>query len=561
MKLFKTMLCLLVISLPMSIMAQIQEKIVKTDIDEVKVYLQGAEIIRTEKFNLSKGKHRIIFSELSPRLDARSIQVTASNNTSILSTTSKTNFMSPRKPSARAQVIKDSIELLTMGKQDLYDIKRAYQKEEEIIQKNQNLKSATAGITTEELIKVTKFYRERFREIYKAVTQLDRKINKMNKEVNVLNRQLSQMNSGNDPTSEIYLELNVKSAQTTELKVRYIVTSAGWSPVYDLKAGKLNEPINLKYRALAYNNTGIDWEDVKVTLSTADPYQSATKPFLSPWRLNTFVLSNRVAFQQSQGRLNQGQLQNNTLRNGNDMNISEDMASVPRPTRAGDVSGIQMEQIEISELSNDFPIEDPYTLPADSKPYSIDIKTHVLNASYRHFAVPKLDKDAFLLAQIIGWESLDLIDGPMNIYHGDSYIGQAKLDTRTLNDTLDLSLGRDKNVVITRVKQKELNKKQFFGSDRKVTRSYKMTVKNNHNQPINLEIQDQLPISNDKEIVVNLVNKSKAEYEKVTGKLVWHLKKIPSGSKKSVEFTYTIKHPKSKPVQLERKKTQWVPRY
>jgi uncharacterized protein (TIGR02231 family) len=553
---FLTIVLCLLISQPM--WAQIQEKTIKTDIDEVKIYLQGAEIIRTKKLNLSKGKYRIIFAGLSPRLDARSIQVTASNNTSILSTTSKINFMSQQKASPRVQTIKDSIELFTMDKQDLYDIKRAYQKEEEIIQKNQNLKSSTSGITTEELIKVTKFYRERFREIYKATTKLDRAIAKINKTVSQLNGQLSQMNRGGQPASEVYLELNVKSAQTTELKVRYIVTSAGWSPVYDLKAGKLNEPINLKYRALAYNNTGVDWDDVKVTLSTADPYQSAAKPFLSPWRLNTQVLSNRVAFQESQGRLNQGQMQNNTLQN--DMNINSNN-SIPRPVRVADAAGIKMEQIEISELSNDFPIDDPYTLPADSKPYSIDIKTHVLNASYRHFAVPKLDKDAFLLAQIIGWESLDLIDGPMNIYHGDSYIGQASLDTRTLNDTLDLSLGRDKNVVISRVKQKELDKKQFFGSDRKVTRSYKMIVKNNHNQPINLEIQDQLPISSDKEIVVTLVKKSKAEYTEATGKLIWQLKNIPSGGKKSIEFTYAIKHPKTKPVQLERKKTQWVPRY
>lgn len=557
MRFLTIMLCLL-ISQPM--WAQIQEKTIKTDIAEVKIYLQGAEIIRTEKLNLSKGKYRIIFAGLSPRLDARSIQVTASNNASILSTTSKTNFMSPRKSSPRVQTIQDSIELLTISKQDLYDVKRAYQKEEEILQKNQDLRSPANGITTEDLIKVTKFYRERFREIYKATTKLDREIGEMNKMVSQLNGQLSQMNSGGShPTSEVYLELNIKSAQTTELKVRYIVTNAGWSPVYDLKAGKLNEPINLKYRALAYNNTGIDWDNVKVTLSTADPYQSAAKPFLSPWRLNTQILSNRVAFQESQGRLNQGQLQNNTLQN--DMNINIDANSVPRPVRVGEAEGIQMEQIEISELSNDFPIDDPYTLPADSKPYSIDIKTHVLNASYRHFAVPKLDKDAFLLAQIIGWESLDLIDGPMNIYHGDSYIGQASLDTRTLNDTLDLSLGRDKNVVISRVKQKELDKKQFFGTDRKVTRSYKMTVKNNHNQPINLEIQDQLPISNDKDIVVTLLDKSKAQYTEATGKLVWQLKNIPSGEKESIEFTYAIKHPESKPIQLERKKSQWVPRY
>ena len=555
MRFFQIMLCLFITS-PM--WAQIQEKNIKTDIDEVRVYLQGAEIIRTQDLNLPIGKYRLIFTGLSPRLDARSVQVTTSDNTSLLSLTSKTNFLSPKLPSVRVKEIQDSVTLMNMEKQDLSNIKRAFQKEEEVIQRNQDLKSVERGLTTEELIKVSNFYRARFREIYKEKTKIDREMTVLTLKVNQLNSQLSQMNANNQPTSEVYLEVNVKSSAKTKVKVRYLVASAGWSPVYDLKAGKLNEPINLKYRALAYNNTGVDWEDVDITLSNADPYQSASKPILNPWRLNAYALASRNNFAQSQGRLNSGQILNNSLEFDADGRLD---ANAARPTRPSDAGGIRMEQIEISELNKDFEIKDKYTIPSDSKPYSIDIETHKLDANYLHFAVPKMDKDAFLLAQVTGWEELNLIDGPMNVYHGENFIGQASLDTRTLNDTLDLSLGRDKNVIITRVKQKEQSKKQFFGSDKKVTLAYKIDVKNNHNQPINLEIQDQIPISSEKDIVVTLINKNKADYTEASGKLTWIMKNIPSGGRKTVDFSYSIKHPKGKPIQLEKKRSQWVPRY
>ncbi len=309
---------------------------------------------------------------------------------------------------------------------------------------------------------------------------------------------------------------------------------------------------------MAYNNTSIDWEDVKITLSTADPYQSASKPLLSPWMLSqhNFAMNNSN-FQQGQGRLNsQVQVMDNSF---NDNELAGD-ASIPLPSAPGG-GVVRFEQIEVSELSNDFVIAEPYSIPADHKPYSIDIITHDLDATFKHYVVPKLDKDAFLLAQITGWEDLDLIDGPMNVYHGDSYIGEANLSTRTLRDTLDLSLGRDKNVIVTRVKQKELSKKQLFGSDRKVTLAYKINIKNNHNKPIDIEVQDQIPISNDKDITVTLTDKDNAEYTKPTGKLIWKFNNIPSGEKRVIDFSFTIKHPKSKPIQYEKKRNRVVPRY
>lgn len=553
MRYLKLFICLLIMQ---PAFAQIEEHAVESNIESVKIYLQGAEVIRTKDVNLRPGKHRLIFEGLSPNINPQSIQVTSSTNTSILSITNKTNFLKPREAKGNSKVMLDSIEMLRFELQALDDLKKAFTKEEEILRQNQNLKGTENSLTTDDLIKVANFYRTRFREIYSERTRINRQVNDINQTISRLNGQLSQMNSSSRPTSEVYIELKVKSSGTTKVKVRYVVANAGWSPIYDLRAGELNEPINLNYRALAFNNTGVDWEEVKITLSTADPNQSASKPLLAPWRLNQNDVASSFQFQQGQGRMNNMNVQitDNMARNDFEMDNT-----LPGGTEVG--TRIRFETIEISELSNDFVIDEPYTIPADRKPYSIDIKNYDLDASYRHYAVPKMEKDAFLLAQITGWEELDLIDGPMNIYHKESYVGQANLSTRTLRDTLDLSLGRDKNVIVTRVKQKELSKKQFFGSDNKVTRAYKISVKNNHKFPISIEIQDQIPLSSNKDIEVALIDKSRANYTENTGKLIWEFKNMKQGEQKSVNFSFSIRHPKGMEVIYEKKRSRVTPRY
>ena len=183
-----------------------------------------------------------------------------------------------------------------------------------------------------------------------------------------------------------------------------------------------------------------------------------------------------------------------------------------------------------------------------------------MTANFKHIAIPKLDKDAFILAQITGWESLDLIDGPMNVYYGESYIGLSDLSTRTLDDTLDLSLGRDKKVLVTRVKLKDFTKKQILGSTKTVTYSFKISVKNNRNQAIEIDLEDQIPVSTIKEIEVKTEELSNGNLYDNTGKVKWKMNLQP-GETKSVTLSFSIKYPKSKQIKLEKKQQKVVPRY
>ncbi|MEM6967362.1 MAG: DUF4139 domain-containing protein, partial [Bacteroidota bacterium] len=136
----------------------------------------------------------------------------------------------------------------------------------------------------------------------------------------------------------------------------------------------------------------------------------------------------------------------------------------------------------------------------------------------------------------------------------------AQLDTRNLNDTLDLSLGRDQKVLVKRTKVKELTKKQFLQSKKKMTLAYKIKVKNNRSQPIDFELLDQIPISNLKEISVDVKETAGAQYFENTGKLKWNFKLKP-GETKTVEFRFSITYPKSKEIKISKNRKMVAPRY
>jgi uncharacterized protein (TIGR02231 family) len=539
-----------------SLSAQTTETELDVKPSAVTIHLQGAEMIQSANVEVPKGRHRFIFTGLSPKLNPQSIQVTASGGVSILSITSKTNFLKDSQTSQAVKALQDSVKILQENVQDNNDMLSVFKEEEDLLQKNKALSGKDASLPVEELVKAADFYRERFLEIRNTVTKLKRENNELQLRINQVNNQLQEFNAGKHPSSEVYVEVEAGAATSSELRLRYVVNEAGWSPVYDLISSGLTEPIKLKYRALAFNDTGLDWENVTLRLSTADPYQGANQPSLKPWVLTVPKAMKGIA----EGKGNQPQPgqrnQLNMIQQSQNLNYQYYVDGIPMDRMPAEA----FETIEISELSKDFDIESPYSIPADRKPYSIEITEYVLDATYKHFAIPKLDKDAFLLAQITGWEKLDLISGPMNVYRNENFIGMAQLSTRTLSDTLELSLGRDGNVIVTRTKLEAFSKKQFLSGNKISSFTYKISVKNNHRLPIAIEVQDQVPISETKEIEVEIKDTSNARRIKESGKLIWELS-IPSADVKSVNFGYEVKHPSSMEVQMDRKRNVVSPRF
>lgn len=362
------------------------------------------------------------------------------------------------------------------------------------------------------------------------------------------------MQKNNQPSDEISILLNSPVKTTTTISLKYIVTDAGWAPSYDLHAEDISQPIELKYRAKVFNNTGVDWNDIKIKLSTSDPSQSALKPILSAWNLDynsgVYYKNRSASYSNSPvSESNQGYMQNAP------MSMETQSMGAKKSSAKNVVQAIQFEEIQVSELSAEFDIKINYSIPADSKPYIIDVTEYKLPATFQHFSVPKLVRDAFLLARITGWEDLDLVEGPANVYYGGVYVGQSYIYTRSVDDTLDLSLGRDNKVMVTRSKVKEYCSKKLFGNTTKETFAYEMVIKNNRKTTIQIDVQDQLPVSTQSDITVEAIETTKAKYDPKTGQLTWTYILKP-GEVKKIAFSFAVKYPKNTTINIQKTKTQ-----
>ena len=171
-----------------------------------------------------------------------------------------------------------------------------------------------------------------------------------------------------------------------------------------------------------------------------------------------------------------------------------------------------------------------------------------------------MDKGVFLLGRITGWQDLNMVDGFANVYFKGTYLGQSMIKTRNVSDTLDLSLGRDEKVIVTRTKLKNFSSKQMIGSKLKETLSYELVAKNNRNILVDIEIVDQIPISQNSEIEVKVLEVSGAEMNMETGKLKWRFK-LPPGQSKKLRLSFSIKYPKGMTVPVQQMKKRSVRKF
>lgn len=197
-----------------------------------------------------------------------------------------------------------------------------------------------------------------------------------------------------------------------------------------------------------------------------------------------------------------------------------------------------------------FRVDLPYTLPSDGETYTVDLTRYFIPAYYEYQCVPKLDESAFLIARITQWDQYNLLEGEANLFFEDTYVGKSILDVRYVSDTLDISLGRDRNVLVKRSKVVDYSKKRFIGANKIETRGWKIEVRNNKTQAINLVITDQLPISKQSEIEVTPQELSGATRNIDTGDLIWSLP-LEAKGRKEWQWGYEVKYPKDRYLQLE----------
>lgn len=524
-----------------TINAQDSETYVNSTITDVKVYLGYAGIKHKTTTQLKKGNNTIVISSLPKTLMPKSIQVSGEGAGTIKSVSHRVNYLNKTPKPKKLIAWEDSLKWLDDKIAVVKDEKFVYSQEKTLLLNNNKLTGTEKTLTAAELKSMADLFRTRLKEIQKKLLALEKERKEYKKHRSLLKSQINAMMANrNQSTNEVVINIFAPNTGNAKLNLKYIVKNANWTPSYDIRAKNTRDPIQLNYKASVVNNTGIDWEGINLTLSTADPTVSGYKPNLNNWYLNTY---NNILNNDKNRNMKKMKEKSNTKTMNEEYDDDGDLGYGKDDFKT---TGSITKKIQTS-LTTEFDIPIKYTIPANGKPYQVDIQTYKLSTEFKHSAVPKLEKDAFLMAYMTDWEKLDLLQGPANVYFQSSFIGETHINPTQTKDTLEISLGRDPKILINRKKLTDFTKKKVIGTNITIKYAYEISVKNNKDESIEIDIEDQIPVSQNNSIEIKLLDGDGAKFTEIDGKLKWNVKLKAQESKKFV-FKFEVKYPKNMTV-------------
>lgn len=528
----KLIITLAAIISSIQLLAQQELKTMETKITDVTIFMAGAQVSETGNASLKEGENQLRIAGLPASLDANSIRVEGNDAFTILGVRHQVNYLAAATPTAKQKAIQDSLDDALFKQKEYAGLKDVLIQEKSMLEYNRTIKGENTTLIAEDLRDMADFFRSRHTEIAYKWIELEEKERLNNQEIARLQNALNSMNAKrNSNPSEIIVALNAPRSTNAVIRISYFVQNAGWYPVYDLRAEDVNSPIVFNYRAKVYQSTGTDWKNVNLTVSTGNPTVVGEIPQLYPW----YLYEQQATYQEvaiRSGR--QPMIANETPA----VAAYDDMQSIQKGKTSADYVTVQN-----NTVNTEFKIAIPYTIPSDNVQYDVAMKTETLKATYTYITVPKLDNDAFLKARITDWAQYSLLPGESNIYFKGTFVGKGYIDPTQANDTLDLSLGRDRGISVDRTMLKDYCKNNLLGNKKTTSKAYEIAIQNNKRQSIELIVEDQIPVSQSGEITVDAEEVSGAIYDSATGKLTWKLV-IQPGEIVKKQLRFTVSYPK-----------------
>lgn len=589
------------------------EKVIEPVITRATIFFQGAQVFSEATVTLTKGKTTIIFSGLSSSLDKSSVQVSAQGKFTILSVQPRINYLNKPASGNDPDALQLKIDAMKLQIETKNTEMKILNESKDFLISNITILGSDKAVDPVNFKLFSDYFSARFEDLEMKILAKQREINELNEKLKSLEQQAqAAMIHKDQPTAEVLVEVEANEETTCLFTLNYMIVNAGWYPTYDIRVSDIDHPVRLTYQANIYQNSSLNWRNVKLTFSNANPSDNANFPDLAPYYLNLNAISpdepvasydptirqvkgivvdasnqepipfatimikdksvgttsdlngnfsisipvgseflqvNFIGYQPMQVPITNDyitiKLAQSVLALEEVMVVDYKSPLIKRKAKAeADKGTIPVEVNSKTYQTNfEFSVATPYNLESTSNPVRIDLMDVEVNSEYMYKSVPKISAKAFLMAQISDWEDYNLLDGEVNLYFENTYVGRSLLDISQISDTLEISLGPDKNITVKRELQKEYTSKQFLGNNKIESRNWKLTVKNNKSQDVKLILYDQVPVSNNEAITVNVTEISGGSLNSETGEVIWELDLVPGQSIEKL-ISYSVKYPK-----------------
>ena len=514
----------------------------KAKVTAVKVYRNSAELQNTVSFSVPSGISEIVIGNISEEINEKTIQIGVnSKNISILSSQFTNDYSTDFKMDTTNPQIKkvnDSIKivenLISKNRIELDANKKAV----ELLDKNQTVLVGSNSSNVAQLTQLTEFYTNKRIELENKLVSLKTKGDDLSKKLSRLKSSLKtkeQKEAEEFADGVIVLKLMSPTAGNIKLNINYLTDNVSWKPYYEIKAEKISAPLDVTFKAIVKQNTGLDWKGVKLTLINGNSSRNNYAPTVSPWFIYARSPKEREIQREEASLIKTRAVASKAEYADKDIAL-EGRAEVVAVGYAGF-------NVNTNELNTSYDIDIPYDILSNNEDHLISLYQQKIPADYQYFTAPNYNREAYLLAKIKDFSKYNLVSAPASIIFENMYIGETRISPDQTNNEMNITLGNDPKISIRREDIQDKSGEKFLSSYREKVITYDLVIKNNKKEQISIEVKDRFPLSNNEAVKIEVLDKSGAAKDDEKGFLTWNIKLSPSETKK-LRVSYKVRYPK-----------------
>lgn len=541
-----------------SISAQAADLTATSRVDQVTVFLSGAEVTRLAKVNIDKGEHVLTIVDIPASAVPGSIRVegAATGKLEITSVDTQRKYLAradAQAADAERKKIEDQIEVLRDEKAALDAAITASDTQKALIANLVQLPArpapATGQSAGEDWTRILSLIAQGSADASRAQIEAQVKARDVERRIEDLEKQLAGFAPLTTEQTEVKVHLSAASPLEADLTVRYQVTAAGWTPLYDarLRTGSKTEPasLDLSRRAAITQRTGEAWQDAAIQLSTARPSAGASAPELYTQTVDFEPERKPVPLAKARRM---------------EREASDTMAAAaPEPAIAAAPAAEQaLQEIEeqaanltVAPFEATFSVPGRVSVPSTGEAKRVVLSTDKYEPQLSCRTVPKVDAQAFLYAKVSVAKGTPLLPGQVYLFRDGTFVGTGSLPQLAPGEQHELGFGVDDQVKVRHaILEEKSGESGLISSSRTDVRNYRVTAKNMHERAINLVVIDQMPVSLNQEIKVEYTGRitpAKTNWKDQRGVMTFEAKLEPD-EEKAFDYGYRISWPAAKSV-------------
>ncbi len=532
--------------------------------DAVTVFPTGAEVSRIAKVTLPKGSHTVILSDLPADAIASSIRVEglATGKLEIGSVDSR-RLMVPRTDALASESerrrIEDEIERLRDERSVPESELQAAETQRLLISNLAQLPvrpPAPQGVERQEdWTSVLAMIASGSAQAQRNALDAQVKVRALDRQIEDLERRLNSIAPEEVERTEVSVHVEAMAPLEADLVLRYQVRNASWTPLYDARLAtgdKTSSPaLVLVRRAEIRQSTGEAWDNVALSLSTTRPNASASIPDLRPVTVDFELPPEMRPMATAPAPQMDGAVLKRTMRPSDEMELSgADYAEAEAAVVAAVVAERQAD-VAVAPFQATFAVAGRSGVANTNEPKRVQLLSETLEPKLSIRTVPRVDANAYLYAQMVLPAGTPLLPGPLSLFRDGTFVGAGALPLLSPGEEHQLGFGIDD---LVRVKHATLEEKRgetgLISTSRTDVRNFKLTIKNLHERAMPVTVIDQVPVSNNQDIKVELTGKTPPTVTNVEDKrgiLAWDFNVEPD-QEQVLEFGYRVVWPSARVI-------------